>query len=507
MSFQAMTWAITQVAGSPSAKATLWSLANYANSNFVTFVSQDRVAEESEQSLDSVQRRYEDLAGRGLLRRIKLKRHGRRTSDLIILAPSSLFAAQLLEIEPHVPRGCEIMSAEVPKGLGEDLGSDDAATGAPEGRGEGADVAANCGSVDGPHVAANCGSVEPHVAANCGYVDASNAAPDATEPPLHAAANCGYVENAGAEGVDVAATCGSRSRTGAAASVTKDLTKIPPTKSSPTSGEAQGLPKEPSGQDRAKQAEGERRLAQFRKDYPEPSNHPAEVATAFLSLDEARQALVVRAAKGAAEVRRRTPKKTLVDQRRFVCDEALWAEYARFAPPEAPPVRQLDRGSVEWRAMVVMRSIAGLPVDGALACRGEVPEGAAGIAAFADEDGTIDAARWVAVERGAAQCVAWSKLVSKWLGRWPEPDRVYLDCDGRPCPRDRAAQVTHGVGTRFEWTGPRFTIGLAVPCEWPPGKGAAPSPALAGKGRGEGAFVSGTLMTDDDMAEFGGGGR
>ena len=118
-----MTWAIAQETGSPSAKATLWSLSNYANDAYLTFVSQDKIAKESEQSIDSVQRRIKELADRGLVRRVKLRYRGRRTSDFIILRPSSLFAAGIEAIEPHLPRGCDIMFAA-------------------------ADAAADCGSVE-----------------------------------------------------------------------------------------------------------------------------------------------------------------------------------------------------------------------------------------------------------------------------------------------------------------------------------------------------------------------
>jgi hypothetical protein len=50
MSFQAVTWAIEQKTGSPSAKAALWSIANYANENWVAYPKQETIARDSEQS-------------------------------------------------------------------------------------------------------------------------------------------------------------------------------------------------------------------------------------------------------------------------------------------------------------------------------------------------------------------------------------------------------------------------------------------------------------------------
>jgi Helix-turn-helix domain len=109
MSFQAVTWAIEQKTGSPSAKAVLWSLANYANSLWCAYPYQETISEDSEQSVDSVGRRIGDLVDAGLVRRIKLKRFGRRTHDFLILQPSELFSAPLDDIRPHLPSGCDVM--------------------------------------------------------------------------------------------------------------------------------------------------------------------------------------------------------------------------------------------------------------------------------------------------------------------------------------------------------------------------------------------------------------
>jgi hypothetical protein len=108
VSFQAVTWAIEQRAGSPSAKATLWSIANYANENWCAWPSQKTICEESEQSADAVQRRLPELEILGHIRRIPLRFAGRRTVDFCILAPSPFFRSPISDIEPLLPRGCSV---------------------------------------------------------------------------------------------------------------------------------------------------------------------------------------------------------------------------------------------------------------------------------------------------------------------------------------------------------------------------------------------------------------
>ena len=69
MSFQASKWAADQKAGNPSAKSVLYALANYADFNGKVFASQQRLADDTEQSVDSVQRRMKELERRGLIYR------------------------------------------------------------------------------------------------------------------------------------------------------------------------------------------------------------------------------------------------------------------------------------------------------------------------------------------------------------------------------------------------------------------------------------------------------
>ena len=78
MSHQAVNWAIEQKAGGPAPKATLWSIANYANEHWCAWPSQKTICNESEQSPDSVQRWVRFIEENGLVRRIPLRFAGRR---------------------------------------------------------------------------------------------------------------------------------------------------------------------------------------------------------------------------------------------------------------------------------------------------------------------------------------------------------------------------------------------------------------------------------------------
>jgi hypothetical protein len=105
VSFQAVTWAITQRTGSPGAKSILWSIANYANENGVCWPSQSLIAQESEQSADTVQRKLPVLVELGLVRRVPLRFQGRKSVDFFVLANSPWFGESLEKLEPLLPRG------------------------------------------------------------------------------------------------------------------------------------------------------------------------------------------------------------------------------------------------------------------------------------------------------------------------------------------------------------------------------------------------------------------
>jgi hypothetical protein len=86
MSFQAMTWALRQKTGNPTAKAILLALANYADDEGSCFPGQERLAEECECSVRTIQRQMEYLESKGFLRRSRrADGRGARTSDRYFL--------------------------------------------------------------------------------------------------------------------------------------------------------------------------------------------------------------------------------------------------------------------------------------------------------------------------------------------------------------------------------------------------------------------------------------
>ncbi|WP_181769462.1 helix-turn-helix domain-containing protein [Bradyrhizobium sp. UNPA324] len=68
MSWQATAWAAKQVTGSASNKLTLLALANYADHEGVCWPTQETLARDTEQSVDTVQRRLKALVKLGLVR-------------------------------------------------------------------------------------------------------------------------------------------------------------------------------------------------------------------------------------------------------------------------------------------------------------------------------------------------------------------------------------------------------------------------------------------------------
>jgi hypothetical protein len=91
VSVKAMTWAFVQKTGSPSAKSVLLALADYADEYGWCWPSQRTIADRSEQSIDSVQRRLADLERSGFISRQMRKRtNGGRTTDGYTLLMNSM---------------------------------------------------------------------------------------------------------------------------------------------------------------------------------------------------------------------------------------------------------------------------------------------------------------------------------------------------------------------------------------------------------------------------------
>lgn len=87
MSWQATAWAAKQATGSASNKLTLLALANYADENGVCWPTQETLANDTEQSIDTVQRRLKKLVALGLVRiEARAGRRGQWDGRLYFLA-------------------------------------------------------------------------------------------------------------------------------------------------------------------------------------------------------------------------------------------------------------------------------------------------------------------------------------------------------------------------------------------------------------------------------------
>ena len=77
MSWQAIAWAIQQTTGSARRKLLLLALANYADKNGVCWPSQETLARDTEQSVDTVQRQLDVLERQKRVQRERMpKRRG-----------------------------------------------------------------------------------------------------------------------------------------------------------------------------------------------------------------------------------------------------------------------------------------------------------------------------------------------------------------------------------------------------------------------------------------------
>lgn len=91
MSNTAITLVKHHLVGSPSAKAVLLILADYADERWSCYPSQGRIAAESELGERTVRRVLRELEDRGLIKRQRRgDKRGNRTSDRIFLVPATL---------------------------------------------------------------------------------------------------------------------------------------------------------------------------------------------------------------------------------------------------------------------------------------------------------------------------------------------------------------------------------------------------------------------------------
>lgn len=419
MSFQASTWAIEQRTGSPSAKSTLWSIANYANEYWCSFPKQETISWDSEQSVDSVGKRIGDLVAHGLVRRIKLKRYGRRTHDFLILQPSRLFGAPLEEIIPHLPSGCEVM-------IDRSAASHDTDS----------DAAADCGSVDQEKSGLETAVSSPHAAADCGSVENPETPPTLPQSAVDATALVREHEP-----------------------VTNQ--ESPPISPShlggaplPARAEREPVP-EPIG------------FAAFWAEYPDHAiDNRIKAASEFTALSETDRIKATDAATlYGRDIRKR--ERRPVGAWRWL-KERRFSEYQPGAGKSALGRVFVPDGGEAWQAWCAVAALAfggGPKIPTFWAGRG--PHGERGAMCPAawplgGEGWLVPLEHWVFVERDTAQFRRWNERINEILAR------PIVMQPGGIARRDGRKLIARDGATWDSLTNPQ---GCLVPSEWPPAKG------------------------------------
>lgn len=414
MSFQAYTWACDQVWGGPSARATIFAIANYANDRGFCYAKQDTLARESEQSVDTIQRRVADFVERGLVRRIKLQRFGRRTHDFLILKCSDFFESPMEVIEPFIPRGCEI------------AGDDRAAAG--------------CGSDQ------NVTGVGLEDESEINDLAASEAVANPSQPQ------------------PAAITLPQRA-VDATALVRQQEAVIEPQKDSPQTPLAGGLPSDEPDQPE-KEVEGWALFeAAFTADGV-PITRPSIAKQALDDVPKSERKIVTHAARGLIAHRsreRRPPNKPSAQT--FIRERDAWAGWIKLAPPE--PVVQVfvEVGTPEFDALRTLCRIAGwaVPVprlDDKIGKPGvwrkaPVDADLLALASHASDPDTD----WLVLEDKAREFFAWCDRVKDWTGTRIEAQVIMLD---------GVSEIEIRPGHKI--TAQKRTKGLRVPFRWPPRK-------------------------------------
>lgn len=362
MSFQAMAWAADKQWGGCSGRAAIYAIANHASTDYwFCYAAQETLARESEQSIDSIGRRIAEFVKLGEIRRIKLKRFGRRTFDFLILKPSPLFTAALSEIEPFVPKGCDI------------IGDDDPG-----------DATAACGSVEN-----DANNTQP--------IEAQSEAE--TENESHATAACGSVESPTLPQPAVHAT----------ALVRQQEPVLEPKKDNPPNPPSGGGLEIPKGKQKS--------FDEFVAVYPIPIPQYEKVFRLWIEMPDAENAEAIRGARGYAafliDLKRQGRNRNIRDALRWL-REREWRGYLPKAEKliEAAQRFEAAEGSPQWNAWEVFYRCCGFSgIEAAIPHR-VIRGGRRPIASLPSEQpplvGNSDT-KWVTVAEGTGPFAAWMR--------------------------------------------------------------------------------------------------
>jgi hypothetical protein len=103
MSWQAIDWAIRQTTGKAGRKLLLLALASYADKDGICWPSQETLARDTEQSVDTVQRELPMLEKRKLLRRERMPKRRGQWQGYLYKLPLQTYAAPKVQTAARSP--------------------------------------------------------------------------------------------------------------------------------------------------------------------------------------------------------------------------------------------------------------------------------------------------------------------------------------------------------------------------------------------------------------------
>lgn len=404
-----MAWASEQTWGGCSHRAAIYAIANHANDQWFCWAKQSTLAAESEQSPDSVGRRIADFVACGRVRRIKLKRHGRRTHDFLILQPSVHFDAPIEVIEQFIPRGCEIMADD--------------------------DAAAGCGSVEAKESAAAPEDSQSHAAADCGSVEN----PTLPQPAVHAAAL-----------------------------VRQPIEPFSEPEDSPHA--PQGGQAGSDTEREEKQVDGWPEFKSAFEGDSVPITRPSIALREFEGLSRDDRKLATIAARGLIAHRKRERRPSgKPSAQTFIRERDAWPGWAKLAPPEPVPLVFIEAESGDDAALRCLSRIAGFAepmaaVDAKTGKRGYWRRSAVPPDLHALIDVPSDEGAWLIVADKTPEFYAWAARIKEWSGARVEAKVILLDemstiktLNGEITARKRI------VGLRVPWRWPPRKDGSHAP--------------------------------------------
>lgn len=396
MSIEALNWARKIHVGDAYGKSVLRAIADYADESGNCFPSLSRLADDCDLSIDSVRRRVKLLEDAGIIVTFRcwVDEHGRRNQD---------------------QRGRETSrDIRLPLGLVRTRDTT-AAPVADHDEGEGTGEAPLANSKGGPpsqQLGADSHSSQ-------GPPSSRATPPLAVGPPLEPSLN-------------------------------DQSNKNPP---SPPSGGGADSDADEEGED-----QDDDDFAEFMQAWAQPILRVSKARSVWRALNVGERQLACKAARGYFAHRKSEKRPPgVINPHTFLQEPEAWQGFAALAPVDRAivPLHFVAEGSIEWRALNVIRLISGHALLQAHRSeegrgersRGELTAAQLALARFADDD----PATWQVVKAGTQQCGAWRAFLGV------EPRLIVVGYTTSPLD-----------SSRKDW--PVKQEGLRVPWPWPPRK-------------------------------------